>query len=74
MPQVQAYAIAAAAAVVFFVIGWLVQRTQAVRRQGRAQAGADAILAEARARAADLLKNAEFEAKETVLKARQRWI
>jgi len=73
MPQVQAYAIAAAAAVVFFVIGWLVQRTQAVRRQGRAQAGADAILAEARARAADLLKNAEFEAKETVLKARQRY-
>ncbi len=71
MNIVTPYGIAAAAAVVGFVLGWIVHRTRSERLIGSARREHDRLLEEARRESATYLKAAELEAKDELFKARQ---
>jgi ribonuclease Y len=69
MSPVTALALAAAAAVVGFLVGWLAHRVRYTRMQGQARNLGEQIVAEARLEAEDLRKTAQLEAKDELLKA-----
>ena len=66
-----AAAILAAAVVVSFVAGWLIQKASSERRTGNARRLHDEIIADARKEAENLRRSAEIEAKDEILSARQ---
>ena len=67
------YLAAAVSAVVFFLIGWFVNRSIQQRKHGRSEASRQALLERARQEARDLRKEAEIEAKEEFYQSRQRF-
>jgi len=69
MSSVTALALAAAAAVVGILAGWLAHRVRYTRMSGRARNLGDQIIADARLEADDVLKSAQLEAKDELLKA-----
>jgi len=62
-----------AAALVFFVLGWLVTKLLFEKRQGQARMTGEIIVSDAQREAADLVKAAKLEAKEELFQARQRF-
>jgi len=73
MPQVPAYVIAIASAILFFCIGWLVNKQRSERADGRARDVRDKILQEAKREAKTIRKSAEIDAKEEFFKARREF-
>lgn len=69
MPQIPAWA-AAAAAVVLFLVGWFAQKLRLERLHGNAEKSRADLLESARREAGTLQKQAQLEAKEVVLQAR----
>jgi len=73
MPQVPAYAFVMAAAVVFFLLGWVAFRIRYQKLHGQAAEVRRRLLDEARQEADNLLKAAKLEAKEEYYQARTRF-
>ena len=73
MPQVPVYVYIAVAAVVFFFVGWWINKQRTERRIGQTERVCERLLADARREAETLIKTAELEAKEEFYKARQRF-
>jgi ribonuclease Y len=73
MPQVPAYVFVIAAAVVFFLLGWIAYRIRHEKLHGQAQSVRERLLEDARRESADLLKSAKLEAKEEFYQARTRF-
>ena len=71
MPPVPAYAYAIASAIVFFLVGWHLQRRRNERLNGNAQAVRERIINEANREASTIRKSAEIDAKEEFYKARK---
>lgn len=69
MSSVTALALAAAAAAVGILMGWLAHRARDTRASGQARTLGEQILADARLEADDLRKSAQLEAKDELLKA-----
>ncbi len=67
------YLTAAASAVVFFLIGWVLHRSIQQQKQGQSEAARQALLERAQQEARDLLKEAQIEAKEEFYQSRQRF-
>jgi len=62
-----------AAAVVFYLAGWLLTKAGFEKKHGQAQLLHDRMLDDAKREAADIVKSAELEAKEEYFQARQRF-
>ncbi|MEN8005488.1 MAG: ribonuclease Y [Candidatus Krumholzibacteriota bacterium] len=73
MPQVPAYAYVIAAAVLFFLLGWIAFRIRYEKLHGQAGQVREKLLEDARKEASDLLKAAKLEAKEEFYQARSRF-
>ena len=73
MPQVPAYAYVIAAAVLFFLLGWIAFRIRYEKLHGQAGQVRQELLEDARKDASDLLKAAKLEAKEEFYQARTRF-
>jgi len=73
MPQILAYALLAAVAVVCFAAGWLANRRRYEQLHGQASQVREKLLQEARDAAEATVKAAELEAKEEYYQARQRF-
>ncbi|MFH1843335.1 MAG: ribonuclease Y [bacterium] len=73
MPQVPAYVIATASAILFFCIGWLVNKYRGERADGRARDVREKILEEAKREAKTIRKSAEIDAKEEFFRARKEF-
>ena len=73
MPQVPAYAYVIAAAVLFFLLGWIAFRIRYEKLHGQAGQLRQELLEDARKEASDLLKAAKLEAKEEFYQARTRF-
>lgn len=73
MPQVPAYAYVIAAAVLFFLLGWIAFRIRYEKLHGQAGQMRQDLLEAARKDASDLLKAAKLEAKEEFYQARTRF-
>jgi ribonuclease Y len=71
MPQVPGYIDALASAIIFFYIGWLVQKYRHERMRGNTREVRDRILTEAKREAASIRKSAEIDAKEEFYIARK---
>ncbi len=73
MPQVPVYAYVIAAAVLFFLLGWISFKTRYEKLHGQASLLRQKMLDEARKEAADQLKTAKLEAKDEFYQARTRF-
>ena len=73
MSQVPPYLFVLAAAVVFFIAGWLVTRARYEKLHGQVREVRARLMAEAEKDARDVRKAAELEAKEAVYQARNRF-
>ena len=73
MPQVPVYAYVIAAAVLFFLLGWISSRIRNDKLHGQAGLIRQGLLEDARKEASDLLKAAKLEAKEEFYQARTRF-
>ena len=73
MPQVPMYAYVIAAAVLFFLLGWIAFRVRYEMLHGQAGQVRQKLLDEARKESSDLLKAAKLEAKEEFFQARTRF-
>ncbi len=73
MPQVPAYVVGLAAAVICFWLGWVVQKHRNERLNGNARDVRDQILVEAQREAATIRKGAQIDAKEEFFRARQEF-
>jgi ribonuclease Y len=73
MPQVPVYAYVIAAAVVFFLLGWISFKIRYEKLHGQASLVRQRLLEDARKEASDLLKTAKIEAKEEFFQARTRF-
>jgi len=73
MPQVPVYAYVIAAAVLFFLLGWISSRIRNDKLHGQAGLVRQGLLDDARKDASDLLKAAKLEAKEEFYQARSRF-
>ncbi len=73
MPQVPAYAFVIAAAVLFFLLGWVAFRIRYDKLHGRASQTRERLLEDARRESTDLLKAAKLEAKGEFYQARSRF-
>ncbi|MCK5525878.1 MAG: ribonuclease Y [Candidatus Latescibacteria bacterium] len=73
MPQVPAFAYVIAAAVLFFLLGWIAFRIRYEKLHGQAGQVRQELLEDARKDASDLLKAAKLEAKEEFYQARTRF-
>jgi len=62
-----------AAAVVFFLAGWLLTKTSFEKKHGQAKDFHDRLIDDARREASDIVKSAELEAKEEYFQARQKF-
>ncbi len=62
-----------AAAVVFFLAGWLLTKASFEKKHGQAQVMHDRLIDDAQKQATDTVKSAELEAKEEYFQARQRF-
>ena len=73
MPQVPVYVYAIASAVLFFIFGWVAQKSRNERLNGNASEVRDRMIAEAKREAATLRKAAEIEAKDKFYELRQKF-
>lgn len=73
MPQFPAYAYVIAAAVLFFLLGWISFRIHYEKLHGHAGLARQRLLEDARKEASDHLKTAKLEAKEEFYQARTRF-
>jgi len=73
MPQVPTYVYVIAAAVLFFLLGWVAFRIRYEKLHGQAGLQRKGLLEEARKEAAHHLKAAKLEAKEEIYQARTRF-
>ena len=72
MPQVPTYAYVIAAAVLFFLLGWIAFRIRNEKLHGQAGQMRQKLLEDARKEASDLLKTAKLESKEEFYQARSK--
>jgi ribonuclease Y len=73
MPTIPTIAYPVAAAIVFFFLGWTLNRLRYERLHGQARLVRERLLEDARKEAGDILKTAELEAREEILAARRRF-
>jgi ribonuclease Y len=73
MPQYMTIVALVVVAVVFFFIGWIINRLRYERLHGQARLVRESLLEDARKEAADVLKSAEHDAREEVFEARRRF-
>ncbi len=73
MPQLPTYVYVAAAALVFFLLGWIVQKKRMEGLYGQTRDVKERAVKEAEREAADIRKSAELDAKEEYYSARHRF-
>ncbi len=70
MPQPVTYAYVVGASIVFFLIGWFIQKKRIEGQYGQAREMKERILRDAQREADDILKSAKLEAKEELYRVR----
>jgi len=73
MSIISAYWDVIAAAVVFFVVGWLLNKSRFEKQHGQARLMHDRMIEDAQRESSAIMKSAELEAKEEFYQARQRF-
>ena len=73
MSFISTYWMVIAAAVVFFLVGWLLTKNRFEKQHGQAQLLHDRMIEDAQRESSSIVKSAELEAKEEFYQARQRF-
>ncbi len=73
MSSISTYGLVFAAAVVFFLVGWLLNKSRFEKQHGQSQLLHDRMIEDAQRESSSIVKSAELEAKEEFYQARQRF-